>query len=126
MRAPAELVLLRAVVASADHSALPAACHEARRQLAVLTAQLGHQQLRVDPVVTSGAPAEAIVSEASRRAVDLIIMATHGYGEVKRWALGSVADKVLHTTSTPLLLVHPQAPYQGEALPSGRAAVSFC
>ena len=107
MRAPAELVLLRAVVTPAGHSTLPAACEEARRQLAVLTAQLGHQQLRVVPVVTSGDPAEAIVSEASQRAVDLIVMATHGYGGVKRWALGSVADEVLHTSPTPLLLVRP-------------------
>jgi nucleotide-binding universal stress UspA family protein len=120
MRAPAELVLLRAVVAPAGHSALPAACQEARRQLAVLTAQLGHQQLRVDPVVTSGDPAEVIASEASRRAVDVIVMATHGYGGVKRWALGSVADNVLHATPTPLLLVHPHTTYQGEALPSER------
>jgi nucleotide-binding universal stress UspA family protein len=106
-RAPADLVLLRAVVAPADQAALPAACQEARRQLAVLTAQLGHQQLRVEPVVTSGDPAEAIVSEASRRAVDVIVMATHGYGGVKRWTLGSVADSVLHATPTPLLLVRP-------------------
>lgn len=115
MRAPAELVLLRAVVAPADQAALPAACQEARRQLAVLTAQLGHQQLRVDPVVTSGDPAEAIVSETSRRAVDMIVMATHGYGGVKRWALGSVADNVLHATPTPLLLVHPHMPYEADA-----------
>jgi nucleotide-binding universal stress UspA family protein len=107
MRAPADLILLRAVVAPADQAGLPAACQEARRQLAVLTAQLGHQQLRVDPVVTSGDPAQAIVSEASRHGVDMIVMATHGYGGVKRWALGSVADSVLHATPTPLLLVRP-------------------
>jgi nucleotide-binding universal stress UspA family protein len=34
-------------------------------------------------------------------------MATHGYGGVKRWVLGSVAKTVLHATTTPLLLVHP-------------------
>jgi nucleotide-binding universal stress UspA family protein len=107
LRAPAELVLLRAVAAPAGEAVLPAACQEARRQLAVLTAQLGKQQLPVVPVVTSGDPAEAIVAEAERRHVDLIVMATHGYGGVKRWVLGSVADTVLHTTMTPLLLVHP-------------------
>jgi nucleotide-binding universal stress UspA family protein len=32
-------------------------------------------------------------------------MATHGYSGLRRWALGSVADKVLHTSTTPLLLV---------------------
>jgi nucleotide-binding universal stress UspA family protein len=108
MRAPAELVLLRAVVARRGQRLLPAACEEARRQLAVLAAQLGHQQLPVVPVVRSGDPAEAIVAEASRRGVDLIVMATHGYSGVKRWVLGSVADTVLHTTTTPLLLVRAQ------------------
>jgi nucleotide-binding universal stress UspA family protein len=32
-------------------------------------------------------------------------MATHGYSGLKRWALGSVADKVLHAARTPLLLI---------------------
>jgi nucleotide-binding universal stress UspA family protein len=107
MRAPAELVLLRVVVARRGQRLLPATCEEARRQLAVSAAQLGHQQLPVVPVVRSGDPAEAIVAEASRRGVDLIVMATHGYSGLKRWVLGSVADTVLHTTTTPLLLVHP-------------------
>ena len=52
-----------------------------------------------------GYPAEIIVDEAERRQVDLIVMATHGYTGIKRWALGSVADKVLHSTQTPLLLI---------------------
>lgn len=43
-----------------------------------------------------GYPAEAIVDEAERRHADLIVMATHGYSGLRRWALGSVADKVLH------------------------------
>jgi nucleotide-binding universal stress UspA family protein len=33
------------------------------------------------------------------------VMATHGYSGLKRWVLGSIADKVLHATTTPLLLV---------------------
>ena len=31
-----------------------------------------------------------IIDEAARRGVDLIVMATHGYSGLKRWALGSV------------------------------------
>jgi nucleotide-binding universal stress UspA family protein len=38
----------------------------------------------------------------------MIVMATHGYSGIKRWALGSVADKVLHATGVPLLLVRAQ------------------
>ena len=35
----------------------------------------------------------------------MIVMATHGRGGLRRWALGSIADKVLHATTTPLVLV---------------------
>lgn len=37
----------------------------------------------------------------------LIVMATHGRGGVQRWVLGSVAERVLHTTRAPLMVVHP-------------------
>ena len=63
------------------------------------------QQVTVTPAAAEGFPAEAIVEEAARRSVDLIVMATHGYSGIKRWALGSVADKVLHAATTPLVLV---------------------
>jgi nucleotide-binding universal stress UspA family protein len=58
--------------------------------------------------VANGHPAEVIVDEAARHAASLIVMATHGRGGLRRWALGSVADKVLHTTTTPLVLVRAQ------------------
>ncbi len=55
--------------------------------------------------VRPGPAAEAILEEAEQRNVDLVVMATHGYGGLRRWALGSVADKVLRGGMTPLLLV---------------------
>lgn len=61
------------------------------------------------PIVThvmDGHPAEVIVDETTRHHVDVIVMATHGYSGIQRWALGSVADKVLHATQTPLVLIH--------------------
>lgn len=38
---------------------------------------------------------------------DVIAMATHGYGGLQRWALGSITERVLHTTRLPLLIVRP-------------------
>ena len=55
--------------------------------------------------VVNGHVAEAIIDEAAQRSADLLVMATHGYSGLKRWALGSVTDKVLHAATTPLLLV---------------------
>jgi nucleotide-binding universal stress UspA family protein len=38
---------------------------------------------------------------------DLIAIATHGRGGIQRWVLGSVTERVLHTTKLPVLIVRP-------------------
>jgi nucleotide-binding universal stress UspA family protein len=55
-----------------------------------------------------GRPAEMIVDFAEREQVDLIAMCTHGRSGLTRWIFGSVADKVLHGTHLPILLVRPE------------------
>lgn len=52
----------------------------------------------------TGEPAEEIAQQA---AIDnaMIVLGTHGRSGAARWALGSVADKLLQGTATPLLLV---------------------
>ncbi len=45
------------------------------------------------------------MSVADAKNVDLIAMSTHGRRGLKRWILGSVAQKVLHGTSRLLLLI---------------------
>lgn len=52
-----------------------------------------------------GKPAEVIVEKGGADRGTLIAMATRGHSGVRRWVLGSVADKVLHATTNPLLLV---------------------
>jgi nucleotide-binding universal stress UspA family protein len=59
-------------------------------------------------VVTDPDVAEAIVQAAEQGKVDFIAMATHGRGGVQHWALGSIAERVLHTTRVPLFIVRPQ------------------
>lgn len=49
-------------------------------------------------------PARAITACAKKLGVDLIALATHGRGPAGRVLFGSVADKVLRTASTPVLL----------------------
>ena len=81
--------------------------NEALEQLKDVTDDLRRNGLRSAAVAILGYPSETILEEAIRQHADLIIMATHGYGGMRRVALGSVADRVLHATTTPLLLVHP-------------------
>jgi len=52
-----------------------------------------------------GNPAEEILDYAKRNNIELIAMATHGRSGVGRWVRGSVADKVLHGSPVPGLLV---------------------
>jgi nucleotide-binding universal stress UspA family protein len=60
--------------------------------------------------VISGYPAEEILRYAEEKEVDLILMATHGRSGVRRWVLGSVADKVLHSAAVPVLLIRAGMP----------------
>ncbi|MDA0264214.1 MAG: universal stress protein [Chloroflexi bacterium] len=52
-----------------------------------------------------GDPADQIISEAQRTPNTLVAMATHGRSGVGRWVMGSVTDKVLQGTASPLLII---------------------
>jgi nucleotide-binding universal stress UspA family protein len=52
--------------------------------------------------------AEAIIDHAVASDSDLIAMCTHGRTGLARWALGSVADRVLRAGDKPILLVRAQ------------------
>jgi nucleotide-binding universal stress UspA family protein len=53
-----------------------------------------------------GSPADHITNEAERTPDTLIAMVTHGRSGVGRWVLGSITDKVLHGSTSPLLITH--------------------
>lgn len=58
-------------------------------------------------VVHGAAVADEIVRTADEESSDLVAMATHGRGGLKRLVLGSVADKVLRGGGRPVLLHRP-------------------
>ena len=60
--------------------------------------------------VVHGHPAEGILRYAEENKPDLILMATHGHSGIRRWALGSVADKVLRQSKIPVWLVRANIP----------------
>jgi nucleotide-binding universal stress UspA family protein len=53
--------------------------------------------------------AESVLEWARVSKTDLIVMATHGRAPLSRFALGSVADKLIHRANVPILLVRPNA-----------------
>jgi len=76
---------------------------------------------RIQVHLSPGLPGEQIVHRAQQRAVDLIIMGTHGWSGVVRWMLGSVAHTVIQTAPCPVLTIAP-AGASGESRPGTAAA----
>jgi nucleotide-binding universal stress UspA family protein len=74
-------------------------------------------EVAVSCAVEKGTVAEVIVDKAAAEKNTLINMATHGHSGIKRWLLGSVAEKVLRGTTNPLLLIRAteEAKTEGEA-----------
>jgi nucleotide-binding universal stress UspA family protein len=64
----------------------------------------------VERVLLEGAPSTAIVDYATDEACDLIVMGTHGRGGIDRLLLGSVAERVVRTSSVPVLTVRVEEP----------------
>ncbi len=58
-------------------------------------------------VVVAQQVAEAILEEAETQASDLIALATHGRGSLKRLLLGSVADNLIKAGTTAVLICGP-------------------
>src|SRR5579884_2060783 len=88
-------------------AAPPAEQAAALAYLQEVAQRLQAQGVSVEPRVLAGPPAEAIAQEALRCQADLLVLATHGRTGIARWALGSVADALLHQVATPSLLVRP-------------------
>jgi nucleotide-binding universal stress UspA family protein len=82
----------------------------ARAYLAAVSAGVARQGVAVTTSLCFGSAGEAILANAAAGQADLIVMSTHGRGGLGRWALGSVADRVLHGASVPVLLVRSGLP----------------
>ncbi|MBI3854548.1 MAG: universal stress protein [Planctomycetes bacterium] len=61
--------------------------------------------IKVTRATEIGDPSGVILDQCRSAGADLIALATHGRSGVKRWVLGSVAERVLRHAETPLLLV---------------------
>lgn len=64
--------------------------------------------------VLEGPPAATILSVAAE--ADLVVMGTHGRQGPRRWWLGSVAERVVHLSPSPVLVVRDLPPGGPEAI----------
>jgi nucleotide-binding universal stress UspA family protein len=64
--------------------------------------------IHIDTKVLVGPAAPEILSAAESFQADLLVMCSHGYTGFKRWALGSVAQKVARHSPVPVLVLHEE------------------
>jgi nucleotide-binding universal stress UspA family protein len=76
-----------------------------REYLEQLEAELGAQGHEVVCILAQGDPAAEILRLAEAEGCDLIAMSTHGHRFPADLFLGSVADKVRHSTVIPVLML---------------------
>ncbi len=106
----ARLILLRAVVpytfgGTDEATARAKAIDESERYLAGLVDRLAQRGIEAEATVLYGEAAPSIIEAAQLHMVDLVAMCTHGRGGLGRWVYGSVAEQVLATAPTAVLLV---------------------
>jgi len=106
----AGICLLRVVSASTFPGVDPTEAQvkvvrEAEEYLRGLKDRLRAKGLDVDTHVRYGDDVEEILDHAAQREIDLVAMSTHGRTGIKRFLLGSVAEKVLRHAPKPVLLV---------------------
>lgn len=77
----------------------------AKKSLDELATRIRSQCPRIDTVLAAGEPCEVILETAKSINADLIVLGTHGRRGLRRLFLGSVAEKVVRTSTIPVLTV---------------------
>ena len=78
---------------------------EAMIYLQKVQKNLTDQGVLAKSVTLEGDIASEIINYAEKNDFDLIAMATHGRSGIKRFVLGSVAEKVIRSAGKPVLLI---------------------
>jgi nucleotide-binding universal stress UspA family protein len=84
------------------------ALNRARDYLEKLAVPLRKKGIQVKTVAIPGRADEAILDYANTNRINLIAIATHGRGGLRRAVFGSVADHVLRESGLPVLVIRPQ------------------
>ena len=80
---------------------------KAEGYLAGVAVRLRADGLDVVTAIPDGPAAEKISEYAEAQSIDLIVMSTHGRGGIQRLLVGSVTDRVIRSSTLPVLVVRP-------------------
>jgi len=78
---------------------------EAEQQLMTFAASHDLDPLSVTIAVAVGPAANEIVRYANEHAAGVIVLGSHGHGIIRRFVLGSVAERVIRQASCPVMVV---------------------
>jgi nucleotide-binding universal stress UspA family protein len=81
---------------------------EGDRELDLTISELGFPEGSVDRVLTEGPAGLMICRTAQEKAVDVVLVGSHGHGAIKRMIIGSVSEYVVHHCAVPVLVVRHQ------------------
>lgn len=84
---------------------LDAAEDEAKANLGRVKAQLEDHGVHATSIHLHGSAAACLLDTEREQKVDLVVMATHGRSGLARFALGSVADRMVREGTKPVLVV---------------------
>lgn len=79
----------------------------AEEYLGQVADRLKRGETKIYGQVILGKPEDSLVHYAGENGIDLILIATHGRSGMDRWFRGSVAEKILHSSKVPILMVRP-------------------
>jgi len=97
-------------LATTAESALEEEVARANAYLAQFAASKELEGITIRTETLSGPVARTILLFAHLQQVDLIAMCSHGSTGLKRWVLGSVAEKVARHSPIPVLVLHEDGP----------------
>ena len=84
-----------------------------KEQIKKYLPKVGGEAIEVSEVTRIGNPAKGILDYVDKGPLSLIVMATHGRSGVSRWAVGSVTDNVVRSTSRqPILLIRAKCGFR--------------
>jgi nucleotide-binding universal stress UspA family protein len=69
--------------------------------------KLSGKGIKVSSLMREGPVPDTILAAAEETHADVIAMCTHGRTGIQRWLIGSVADRVVHYSPIPVMLIHP-------------------
>lgn len=110
-------------------SYLKGVVENSQRRIGEQSKTQGFNAVRVSPVFITGNPVDELVNFANKNEKSLMVMSTRNASGIRRWALGSVSEKVYRQTGCPCILVGvkegenniPPGPMKGKILvPVGR------